>query len=110
MGVLSEKAEWINGLAEIYQKQGYKVNACNSAGGQAINEIKDRIIAVAGLAERTVMAYLSEEYKQEQKGSTLSGPRVSASERVENELGPEVARFRKEMAPGQFHSCNEHLP
>jgi hypothetical protein len=91
-----EKATWINGLAALYKKQGYKVNARNNARGQSINEIKERIMEVAGLPERTVTSYLSEEYKQEPKGGVSTD--ISASERVENALGKDVAeQFKKEI-------------
>ena len=109
MGVLSEKAEWINGLAEIYQKQGLKI----SVGSTHRNEIKDKLVEVTGLDDSTVVGYLNSDYLQPEKQyltEKAKEPKILVSQRVENELGPEVARFRKEMAPGQFHSCNEHLP
>lgn len=87
-----EKAEWINGLAETYQKQGLETGSSGFS-----NEIRNKIVEVTGLAPKTVNIYLSEEYKQEPKGGS-DKPVITASQRVENELGSEVAeRFRKQV-------------
>ena len=62
-----EKAEWINGLAEIYQKQG----CANMA---------EKIANVTGLGLRTVYRYLNPEYKQQQVAERIGVPRTVASE------------------------------
>lgn len=48
-----EKAEWINGLAALYQKQGLQSACVLSTGGYA-NEIKQKIVEVTGLDSSTV--------------------------------------------------------
>ena len=61
-----EKENWINDLAELYLKQGLKVDAKRTDGKQAqgSNEIKERIVEITGLSERTVTNYLRDCYKQ----------------------------------------------
>jgi len=89
-----EKAEWINGLAEIYQKQGYKI----LDKFPYTNEIKQKIADVTGLTERTVVTYLHAEYKQTETTPYISQPRIPASERIETQLGSEVVeRFREQI-------------
>lgn len=92
----SEKREWINGLAEIYLKQGLKIKA----EFPFENEIKNKIAEVTGLHPDTVNDYLHSKFKQGAIGGWQDEtPRpVSASQRVETRLGSEVAeRFRKEV-------------
>ena len=87
-----EKAEWINGLARIYEKKGLKV----SSKGRR-NEILDKIVEVTGLHPDTVRLYLSDEFKQTEQ-ARVSKPRISATERIEHELGKEyVERHREEV-------------
>ena len=92
-----EKAEWINGLAEIYQKQGLKIYS--KVPSAAENEIRNKIAEVTGLTPQTIDDYLIVEFKQELKGGTPKGYQyVPTSQRIETELGSEVAeRFRKEV-------------
>lgn len=92
----NEKREWINGLAEIYKKQGLKVKTAFPFE----NEIKQKIVEVTGLSSDIVETYLLDEFKQKMKGgwSDKTPRKVSASQRIETRLGPEVAeRFRKEV-------------
>lgn len=92
-----EKAEWINGLAEIYQKQGLQVR--KDVGGTRINEIISKVSDVTGLDVRTVRNYISPEYKMlEVARIEQQEPRLDASVRIEHELGKDVVeRFRKEV-------------
>ena len=98
-----EKAEWINGLAEIYQKQGFKVR-----NEQRKNEIINKIVDGTGLNSDTIGGYLGEEFKQEYPSAIdlekQREPRVPASQRIEKQLGSEVAgRFRKEVLEEAKH-------
>lgn len=91
-----EKAEWINGLAEIYLKQGYKVGE----NRRESNEIVSKIAEVTGLTSQTVRIYLSKEFRQTPPKNIedLNVPKIPASERIEHELGEEyVERHRKEV-------------
>jgi hypothetical protein len=100
-----EKEEWINGLAEIYQKQGYKIKGnpttVKLSSGQEFtidNEILAKILDVTGLGYSTVRSYLVQEFKQTGKAREQHKPSVLASQRIETTLGSEVAeRFRKEI-------------
>ena len=98
-----EKAEWINGLAELYLKQGLKIRGERQTftdGNTTTNEILFRISQVTGLEQSTVGSYLLTNYKQTEQARTGERPnrRISASKRVENELGPEVVeRMRKQV-------------
>jgi predicted transcriptional regulator len=65
--ISEEKEEWINGLAEIYHEQGYKISA-HTHVGQPINEIVNKIAEVTGLTEKTVRTYLQGAYKQKKEG------------------------------------------
>lgn len=63
----TEKSEWINGLANIYQKQGLKVNGKRYVfedGHTTTNEIIVQLTKIAGLSPQCVGVYLSQEYKQ----------------------------------------------
>jgi len=97
----SEKEAWINGLAMIYKKQGYKIRGeYPVTGGSPKNEIVEKIIEITGLSEQTITRYLSEDYKQKEQARTSeqTPPRVPASQRIETELGPEyVERHREEI-------------
>jgi len=89
-----EKAEWINGLAEIYKKQGIV--------GATISE---KIISVTGLAYETVMDYLNIEYKQRKREKpTEQPPRVLASQRIEKQLGSEVVERHREEVKAQLET------
>ena len=91
-----EKAKWINDLAEIYQKQGYKVEG-QSKGSVPKNEIAEKIADVTGLSKITVINYLYNDYKQ-RKRTPDKQPQISAAERIEHELGKEyVERHRDEV-------------
>jgi hypothetical protein len=60
-----EKAEWINGLAEIYRNDGLKVEGTSERAPQARpNEIVKKISKVTGLSKRTVRHYLKPEFLQ----------------------------------------------
>lgn len=87
-----EKAEWINGLAAIYQKQGLKVGESYQS-----NEILKKLIDVTGLPERTVRGFLQSEFKQTAL-SEKHPPRLPASERIEHALSKDyVERHREEV-------------
>lgn len=61
-----EKATWINGLATLYQSQGFKVFK-DGDKSQGSNEIAERIAEVTGIHRRTVNTYLKDDYKQSNK-------------------------------------------
>lgn len=87
-----EKAEWINGLAEIYKKQGLIEGT----------SIIQKIVQVTGLSDRTIGEYLDDKYKlkvfQEGKHFEHVQTRVPASQRIEKSLGSEVVeRHREEV-------------
>lgn len=89
-----EKVEWINGLARIYCEQGYKI----LDKFPFTNEIKHKISEVTGLHYDTVTVYLRNEFKQQISNPTISEPKLSASVRVEHELGSGVKdRFEEEV-------------
>ena len=100
-----EKEEWINGLAEIYKKQGLKVRreVKTKQGGYRINEITQKISEVTGLDISTVRDYISPAYKQTETGHEIQKERVSASQVIEKafptrEYGKKlVERHRKEV-------------
>jgi hypothetical protein len=89
-----EKENWLNDLAKIYKKQGLSSN-----GIRGQNEIKAKIVEITGLDPRTVEVYLKPEFKQEPLPHMLEGKtRITASERIEHELGKEyVERHREEV-------------
>lgn len=86
-----EKAEWINGLAEIYKKQGLKVSP--------INEVKAKIMDGTKFAERTISRYLSSEYKAEFSLGLREGrePRVPASQVIEKQFETERKGYGKQL-------------
>jgi len=89
-----EKEEWINGLAEIFREQGYKI----LDKFPFTNEIKKKIAEVTGLHEDTVTNYLRAEFKQTITKSPTQEPKISASERIERTLGEDyVERHRKQV-------------
>jgi hypothetical protein len=102
-----EKSEWINGLAELYQKQG--LSAAKLVCGKIINEIKQKIIDVTGLSDQTIRVLLQDKFKQaathiEEK------PKISATERVENILGKNVVeRLREEIKAEEKLSPEEKV-
>jgi len=61
-----EKATWINGLATLYQSQGFKVFK-DGDKSQGSNEIAERIAEVTGIHRRTVNTYLKNDFKQSNK-------------------------------------------
>lgn len=85
----SEKKKWINGLAKIYQEKGYKVEGTPKQGRGAVpNEIADKIAIETGLHRATVNDYLLDRFKQiKHTVKSPSRPIVSASQRIETELG-----------------------
>ena len=91
-----------NRLAEIYQKQGYKVKGKRYVfddGHTTTNEILVKICQVTGLDYNTVVTYLITKFKQvEQSRVEEREKRVPASQRIEKQLGPEVVeRHREEV-------------
>jgi hypothetical protein len=80
-----EKEEWINQLAEIYERQGLRVRqeVKTEKGGYRTNEIVTKIAEVTGLDESTVRDYISPAYKQIEVGSKEQKPRVLASQVIE---------------------------
>ena len=88
-----EKADWINGLAELYKKQGLKIGKTHQP-----NEIVRKICEVTGLSQPTVNNYLIDSFKQ---SDTIPKPKehiIPASERIEHELGRDyVERHRIEV-------------
>lgn len=92
-----EKEQWINGLAELYKKQGLTVGNRGEP-----NQIVNRLLDVTGLNRDTVIGYLDEQYKQvfptNLDIAKQKEPKIPASERIEHELGPEyVERHREEV-------------
>lgn len=92
-----EKAEWINGLAEIYKKQGLKIRI----GIEGKNEISEKIQEVTGLSKTTVVNYLYTDYKQE-PAHIPDKPRVPASQAIASQIGEDygkqlVERHREEV-------------
>ena len=81
-----EKEEWINGLAEIYQKQGLRVVRIANDGIE--NEIKQKIIATTGLSDVTVTKYLHDEFKQDARQGA-GAPSLPILEKAEKALGEE---------------------
>lgn len=80
-----EKKEWINGLAEIYKKQGV-----------IIGTITTKISETTGVPYHTVVAFLESKYKE--RSYSLGRPKVPASKRIESKLGAEVVeRHREEV-------------
>ena len=81
-----EKEEWINGLAEIYRKQGLRVDVSDIDGGH--NEIKQKLVEVTGLNETTITQYLHDEFKQEPVlGHPLPTPLLVKAEKALGEEG-----------------------
>lgn len=80
-----EKQEWINGLAEIYKKQGLKVRRGikTEKGGYRLNEITQKIVEVTGLEITTVRDYISPAYKQTESAHKMQETRVPASQVIE---------------------------
>lgn len=84
----AEKEEWIDGLAKIYKEQGFAA------------PLAAKVADETGLGVRTVMEYLSDDYKDMSKARTVPRPErlIPASQRIESELGPEyVERHREEV-------------
>lgn len=88
-----EKEQWINELAEIYKKQGLRIQ-CEYG-----NEISKKIMDITGLSQPTISRYLDRKYKQKDKVlHTDSSYQLPASERIEHDLGKEyVERHREEV-------------
>ena len=79
-----EKAEWINGLAEIYRSQGYKCLITS-------NEIVRKIVKETGLSQPTINAYLDDKYKVFTDKDRVRKPEISAHERIRHLFGEEFA-------------------
>jgi hypothetical protein len=58
-----EREGWINSLAAMYQKQGFKIEGKRKRA-QGSNQIIEKICAATGLAYRTVQQHLAPEFKQ----------------------------------------------
>jgi len=83
-----EKEKWINGLAEIYKKQGL----------EASSKLQEKIAEVTGLSTRTIREYLGSEFKDREIKDRELSPRVPASQRIERQLGVDVVeRHREEV-------------
>ena len=103
-----DKEEWINGLARIYKKQGYKI----LDKFPFTNEIKQKIMDVTGLSDDVVKEYLLAEFKSESKGGW--GPEtprlVPASQRIEKQLGSKVLeRHREEVLAEEKPKIEQEL-
>jgi len=80
-----EKEGWINGLARIYQLQGLKVSGTRiGSAGDTPNEIKQKLIEVTGLADHTVLEYLSKDFKQDQIDGSVSTTPISEKVGAQN--------------------------
>lgn len=98
-----EKIKWINDLAELYKKQGYKVLITG-------NEIVKKIVEATGVSTPTVYKYLDDKYKVYSQKNRKRTPSIPASERIANKLGTDVLerhekeveeRIRKELMEDQ---------
>jgi DNA repair exonuclease SbcCD ATPase subunit len=97
-----EKAEWINALAELYRKQGYKVKGKKTVikGGYTnTNEILIKIMENTGLSQSTVGKYLSNEYKAKVFEDKHKAPMIPASQRIFTEFKSKTGseRYAKEL-------------
>jgi hypothetical protein len=100
-----EKEKWINGLAEIYQKQGYKLVGKRAVIGNITtrNEIAVKIHEATGLSYPTIMIFLDSKYKSRQYEKPRNiEPRVPASQVIVKRLGEDygsqvVERHREEV-------------
>ncbi|MGA2681908.1 MAG: ParB/RepB/Spo0J family partition protein [Candidatus Bathyarchaeia archaeon] len=90
-----EKAEWINGLAEIYQQEGYKTLISG-------NEIVKKIVEVTGLSQPTVNVYLDDKYKVFTDKDRIRKPEISAHERIRRKFGDEFAKRNEQEVKGQL--------
>jgi len=83
-----EKEKWINGLARIYKKQGL----------ESSSKLQKKIADVTGLTTRTIRTYLNAKFKEFEFKDRTPSPRISASERIEHDLGKDyVERHREEV-------------
>lgn len=80
-----EKRTIVNGLADLYVKQGCKVVTTN-------NEVKRKICTVLKLSSPTVNKFLDEKYKPFTKENSQPQPRALASQVIRNRLGEETLR------------------
>jgi hypothetical protein len=89
-----EKVEWINGLAKIYKKEGFKVE-----GERGRNEIKLHIAEVTGLHPDSILLLLDDKYKAPNPvPPEARHPVLSASTAIEHDMGKEyVERHREEV-------------
>jgi len=78
-----EKVEWINGLARVYLGMGLKVRGKREGRGTVPNEITNKIVEVTGLSRPTVLRYLNDKFKQKERATVKTGPRVKASQVIE---------------------------
>lgn len=82
-----EKAKWINELAELYKKQGLRVESESTGSpGQGSNEIADRLCQVTGISKKTVTFYLQDRFKQMNysRGADQHQIQAPASEVIQN--------------------------
>lgn len=102
-----EKERWINDLAALYRDQGLKVYA-DGDKSQGANEIADRIGEVTGISRRTVLEYLKDDFKQNNKkreNLNQHETRSKASEIIYNALSGRgckwanrvLERYQKEL-------------
>jgi hypothetical protein len=90
-----EKTKLINSLAELYEKEGLKVNP---VGSHKPNEIADKIAEVTGIHVQTVRRYLSDEFKNEAQGSgTLGKGFVSAEQAILSRIGSQQQDYGKRL-------------
>ncbi len=94
-----EKEKWINGLAKVYQEQGYKIRGQHPVdGGPPRNELVEKIANETGLNRNTITRHLASEFKQIEQAREVSIPKVPASQRIETALGPDyVERHEAEV-------------
>lgn len=91
-----EKTEWINGLAEIYQKQGVK-------------SIPTKIMEVTGLKKDAVYRNIDPKHIRKSEYPKRE-PLISATTRIENVGGKElVERHRKEVIEEETPKIREEI-
>jgi len=102
-----EKAKWINNLAELYNKQGLKVNP---HGSHKPNEIADRIAEVTGLHVQTIRRYLNQDFKNEAQGSgTLGKSLVSAEQAILSRIGSQQQDYGRRLIERLKEDYQEEL-
>ena len=87
-----EKAEWINGLAEIYKQQGYKVGTKGEK-----NDIVNKIVEVTGISQPTVNKHLSSEYQQRFPPQLVPKQPESALDRLKSDRVSVESRYGEDF-------------